>query len=328
MIARPPGGDPAPEGGRRALAVPALCQLAAQDGELGALLARLTAPRPPWAGLDLRRPRIMGVINVTPDSFSDPGRYADHGVAIAAGRAMAREGADILDIGGESTRPGADAVTPAQEQARIMPALHALTAAPEAGGAGRPVSVDTRNAATMAAALDAGAAIINDVSALRHDPAALALLAARDCPVVLMHMLGEPATMQRDPRYRDVLLDIHDMLAERIAACEAAGIARARIAIDPGIGFGKTIAHNLALVEGIALLHGLGCALLLGVSRKRFIGRIGGAEAPMRRVSGSIAVGLAALARGVQILRVHDVAETAQAVKLWRAVAEGPPEGL
>jgi len=317
LIERPPGGDPDPEARLLTLAAPALRQLAQAEPEWGELLDRLTAPRPDWAGLALDRPRVMGVINVTPDSFSDPGQFAGAEAATAAGRAMAAAGADILDLGGESTRPGAEPVPPAVEQERVLPVVRALSGSPAR------ISIDSRNAATMAAALDAGAALVNDISALAHDPAALPLVAARGCPVVLMHMRGEPRSMQQQALYRDVVLDVFDALAERIAACEEAGVARARIAVDPGIGFGKTHAHNLALVEGLALLHGLGCPLVIGVSRKGFIGRYGHEPEPRRRLPGSLAVGLAAVARGAQLLRVHDVAETVQALRLWRAVQRG-----
>jgi len=276
------------------------------------------AERPvPFAGLAADRPLVMGVVNVTPDSFSDGGRHFDPAVAIAAGNAMLEAGADILDVGGESTRPGAAEVTAEEECARILPVIRELAKA-------APVSVDTRNAATMQAALDAGAEIVNDVSALRHDPAALTLLAKTQAPVVLMHMPGDdPATMQSLASYDDVALEVAAFLRDRIATCEALGIPRGRIAVDPGIGFGKTMAHNLALIDRLPLLTSLGCRVVLGASRKRFIGTLSGMEEAGRRVPGSIAAALAGAARGASVLRVHDVAETVQALAVWRACAAG-----
>jgi dihydropteroate synthase len=276
------------------------------------------AQRPgPFAGLEADRPLVMGVVNATPDSFSDGGRYPDARAAIAAGHAMLEAGADILDVGGESTRPGAAPVDAEAEIARILPVVRELAKA-------APVSIDTRHAATMQAALDAGAEIVNDVSALRHDAEALALVARAQAPVVLMHMPGDdPATMQALAAYDDVALAVAGFLRDRIAACEAAGIPRGRIAIDPGIGFGKTMAHNLALIERLPLLAALGCRVVLGASRKRFIGTLSGVEAADRRVPGSIAAALAGAARGASVLRVHDVAETVQALAVWRACQAG-----
>ena len=256
----------------------------------------------------------MGVVNVTPDSFSDGGDRFDAGRAVADGLAMVEAGAAILDVGGESTRPGSAPVDAQEEQRRVLPVVRGLA------GVGALVSIDSRRAAVAAAALDAGARVINDVTAFEHDPAGLALAAERGAPVVLMHMQGEPGTMQADPRYDDAALDIYDYLERRVAVCEAAGIARADIAIDPGIGFGKTVTHNLEILNRMALYQGLGCAVVLGVSRKRFIGKLSRGEAPKRRQPGSLAAGLAGIARGVQILRVHDVAETIQALALWRAI--------
>ena len=279
-------------------------------------LAPFTARRVPLCGLALDRPRIMGVLNVTPDSFSDGGLHATLPAALAAARAMAEAGADILDVGGESTRPGADPVPLADEIARTAPVIAAL----RAEGFALPVSIDTRNAAVAAAALDAGADLFNDVSALRHDPGSLALAAERGVPVCLMHALGDPRTMQDAPAYDDVLLDVLDMLEGRVLAAEAAGIPRSRILVDPGIGFGKTVAHNLALVRGLAAFHGLGCAVLFGASRKRFIGTIADAPLVRDRAPGSIAVALEALRQGAQVIRVHDVRETRQALALWRAL--------
>ncbi len=253
----------------------------------------------------------MGVLNVTPDSFSDGGRGGD---PVAAAKAMAAAGASLIDIGGESTRPGASDVPVADELARVGPVL--------AGAAGLPLSIDTRKAAVMAAALDAGAVLVNDVSALTHDPAAMALVAARRAPVVLMHAQGTPATMQLAPRYDDVVADVFDWLEARIAACVGAGIDPAAIVADPGIGFGKTPAHNTALLANLAAFHGLGVPLLLGASRKAVIAKLAGDQsAPSERLGGSLALALRALAQGVQIVRVHDVAETVQAVRVWQAIA-------
>ena len=271
-----------------------------------------------WAGLSLDRPRLMGVLNVTPDSFSDGGFHLDPGPAVAAGLAMAAAGADIVDVGGESTRPGAPPTPPDEEQGRVVPVIRALA------GAGVTVSVDTRNAATMAAALDAGAAIVNDISALTHDPDALALVAARGCPVVLMHMRGDPATMNARAVYADIAREVTDELAARIHAAELAGIARDAIAIDPGIGFAKLAPHSLELLRRLPELATLDCPILVGVSRKSFIGRLGDEPDPQRRLPGSLAAGLFALSHGAHILRVHDVPETAQALKLWVALVSPP----
>ncbi|MSP02856.1 MAG: dihydropteroate synthase [Acetobacteraceae bacterium] len=267
-----------------------------------------------WAGLTLDRPRIMGVVNVTPDSFSDGGRL-DPDAAIALGLAMRDDGADIVDVGGESTRPGASPTSPEDEQARVVPVIGALAKA------GVLVSVDTRNAATMAMALDAGAAIVNDVSALTHDPAAAALAAARGCPVILMHMRGSSATMYDLARYDDVVAEVAAELADRIGAAERAGIARAAIAIDPGFGFAKLPRHSLALLRGLSALTAQDFPVVAGVSRKGFIGATSGEPDPARRFPGSIAAGLFALGQGASVLRVHDVRQTVQAVRVWRALA-------
>lgn len=281
----------------------------------GPVLHRLTAPRAAFAGLEMDRPRLMGILNVTPDSFSDGGRFLGAEAAVAQARAMA-EGAEIIDIGGESTRPGAAEVPVEDEIARTVPVIRAL----REGGLTAPVSIDTRKAPVAEAALEAGATIVNDVSAFDFDPALGPLVARTAAPVVLMHAQGVPATMQDNPLYGDVLLDVYDALAARLARAEALGIDRSRIVLDPGIGFGKTQAHNLALLRGLSLFHGLGCPILLGTSRKRFIGSIGGAEKPQDRAPGSIATALEGVAQGVQIVRVHDVAETRQALRLWQAL--------
>lgn len=279
------------------------------------VLARLTAPRAPIAGLDLDCPRIMGILNVTPDSFSDGGRHNAPEAAQAAARDMIAAGVDMIDFGGESTRPGAAYVPEEEEIARTAPVIAALRHQSDV-----PVSIDTRKTGVARAALDAGADLVNDVSGFTHDASLAAFCAGREVPVCVMHAQGDPATMQDDPHYDDVLLDVYDFLAGQVARLEAAGLPRARIIVDPGIGFGKTLDHNLALLQGLALFHGLGCAILLGVSRKGFIGTIGKEPRADARTPGSIAVGLAGLAQGVQILRVHDVAETMQALRLWQAV--------
>ncbi|MGO8915163.1 MAG: dihydropteroate synthase [Stellaceae bacterium] len=297
-------------------------EAAGRRQEIAAWLAALTAPRAAWAGLTLERPRLMGVLNVTPDSFSDGGDFIDPARAVAQGRALAEAGADIVDVGGESTRPRAEPISPAEEIRRIAPVVEALAAS------GIAVSIDTRHAAVMRAALQAGARVINDVTALTGDRESLALAAESGAAIVLMHMAGDPRTMQDDPRYDDVTLDVLDFLESRIAACAAAGIARARIAVDPGIGFGKKDPHNLALLGRLALFHGTACAVALGASRKSFIARLGGGGAPKQRLGGSLAAALSAAGQGVQILRVHDVAETRQALAIRAAVAAGVEPGL
>ena len=264
--------------------------------------------------MTLDRPRVMAVINVTPDSFSDGGDRLDSGRAIEDGLAMIAAGADLLDVGGESTRPGAEPVPLEEELRRVVPVVRGLASQ------GAVVSVDTRRAPVMAEALDAGAALVNDVTALAGDPESLPLVARAGVPAVLMHMQGEPGTMQTDPRYDDAALDIFEFLDARLAACEAHGIPRERLAIDPGIGFGKTLDHNIELLDQLALYHGLGCPLVLGVSRKSFIGRLSGGPAPKERMPGSLAAALAGVDRGAQIVRVHDVAETVQALEVWRAI--------
>ncbi len=268
-----------------------------------------------WAGLSLDRPRIMGVLNVTPDSFSDGGVHLDPEAAIAAGRAMAAAGADIIDIGGESTRPASQPTPPDEEQRRILPVIRVLAAA------GLRISVDTRHASTMEAALDAGAMIVNDVYALAFDPAAAPLVAARGCPVVLMHTRGTPAAMYAEAHYDDVAAEVRLELAARIAAAERAGIDRSKIAIDPGIGFAKLAAHSIELLRRLAELAELDCPILIGVSRKSFIHAVTGEADPKRRFPASIAAGLFALSRGAAILRVHDVPETVQAIRMWQALA-------
>lgn len=282
------------------------------------LLARIAEARGPLAGLSLDRPRLMGVVNVTPDSFSDGGLYDETDVAVRHAADLAGEGADIIDIGGESTRPNADPVEAEEELGRVVPVLEGLR-----GLGGAVLSIDTRKAAVMRAAAKAGVGIFNDVSALTHDPQSAAVAAESGLSVILMHARGEPKTMQQDPRYDDVLLDVYDYLEQRVEACLAAGIGRERLVADPGIGFGKTLTHNLALFAGLSLLHGLGVPLLVGASRKSFIGSLTGESDPLKREAGSTAAALAAVAQGAQILRVHDVRATRQAVAVWRAATAG-----
>ncbi len=263
----------------------------------------------------LDAPLVMGIVNATPDSFSDGGDYFDSAAAVAHGLALHAEGADILDIGGESTRPGAAIVPPDEEQRRVVPVIAALAKA------GAVVSIDTRNAATMAAAIDAGAAIVNDVTALAGDPASLELVAQRRVGAILMHMQGEPQTMQAAPSYADAPAEIAAYLAKRLAACREAGIAPELLCVDPGIGFGKTVAHNAEILANVPKLRALGAAVLIGASRKAFIGALSKAERPKERLPGSLAAALAAVAGGADILRVHDVAATRQALSVWQAVA-------
>src|SRR5262245_52981771 len=278
------------------------------------VLDGLTQPRAAWAGFDLERPLIMGVLNVTPDSFSDGGDFADAARAIDHGRAMLAAGADIVDVGGESTRPGAHPVSPDEEAARVLPVVRALA------HAGAMVSIDTRHAAVMDQAVQAGAWIINDVTALTGDPESARVAAKSGAAVVLMHMLGEPQTMQQDPRYADVTCDLIDYFAQRLSALEQLGLDRGRIAVDPGIGFGKKDPHNLRLLDELAAFHVFGCPILLGASRKSFIGRLSKSEPPKARVAGTIAAHQAGLARGVQIGGTRDVGEAGQPRAIWSAI--------
>lgn len=276
------------------------------------------APRAELAGLSMDRPRIMGILNVTPDSFSDGGRFQEQAAAVAQARVMAVH-ADILDIGGESTRPGAVDVEADQEIARTAPVISAL----RASGMENRISIDTRKAVVATAALTAGADIVNDVAAMGYDPLMAGVVVGSGAPVILMHAQGTPAGMQEAPSYDNVLLDVYDVLKEKLNAALAAGVPREKVVLDPGIGFGKTVAHNLALIRGLSLFHGLGCPILLGASRKRFIGSISGTDDATARMPGSISVALAGLTQGVQITRVHDVVETRQAFSLWRALNVG-----
>jgi dihydropteroate synthase len=265
--------------------------------------------------LDLARPRVMGIVNATPDSFSDGGRFDTPDAAIAHGRRLLADGADILDIGGESTRPGAPGVTEAVEIARTQPVVAALARA------GALVSIDTSKPAVLQAALAAGAAMVNDVRALQV-PGALDVVARADAAVCLMHMQGTPADMQRSPHYDDVVGEVSAFLLARARACEAAGIARERIVLDPGFGFGKTLEHNLALLRALPRIAALGYPVLAGLSRKGSLGRITGRPAG-ERLAASIAAALAAVARGAAIVRVHDVRETVDALAVWEAIGDG-----
>jgi len=290
------------------------------DEDIARQWAALTSPRPALQlgerTIRLDQPQVMGILNVTPDSFSDGGLFEDSNAAAEAGADMARDGAAIVDVGGESTRPGAKTVWEGDEIERIAPVIRQLAAG------GTAVSADTRKADVMTAALEAGARMINDVSALTYDDRSAGVIAASLAPVVLMHHQGAPETMQDNPRYDDVLVEVYLWLEERIQAAEAAGIARGKILIDPGFGFGKNVAHNLELMNGLALFHSLGCPLVVGASRKRTIGALSG-EAPVdRRLGGSIAFAIKAAEQGTQIMRVHDVFETVQALRIWRGLRD------
>jgi dihydropteroate synthase len=311
---------------RRAVALGEIWESGTRSDYLDAdlVLDRLTRPRRRLAGLDPARPHLMGVINVTPDSFSDGGNLADAEAAIAHGLKLAKEGAAILDVGGESTRPGSDPTPLDVELDRVIPVIEGLRGKTDA-----LISIDTRKAEVARGAIAAGAGMLNDVSALRHDPEMLEVAIESGLPICLMHALRDSKTMQDDPRYDDVLTDVYDFLEERIAFAERSGLPRDQIVIDPGIGFGKTYQHNLELMAGLALFHGLGCPLLLGASRKRFIGHISGVAEAGKRAHGSVGAALAGAGAGVQLIRVHDVKETRAALDVWRAAVTGRmPEGL
>jgi dihydropteroate synthase len=306
---------------RRVLGAGDLLDRATADAR--AVLQRICEPRAPLGGLELDRPRLMGIVNVTPDSFADGGRHNTHEAAVAHALQLESEGADILDVGGESTRPGSAGINLEEECRRVLPVISALAKRCRAR-----ISVDTRKSEVMRRAALEGAHILNDVSGLTHDPRSLDTVARLGLPAILVHALGDPRTMQDDPSYEDVVLDVYDALQARIATCEQAGIGRARLIVDPGIGFGKNLAHNLALLGALSIFHGLGCALLLGASRKSFIGHLTGANAD-QRLPGSIAAALLGAGEGVQILRVHDVAATRQALAVWAGamaplVGKGP----
>lgn len=296
-------------------------ELLALGSEAERAWRNLTSPRAPLRLRErvvrLDQPQVAGILNVTPDSFSDGGRFGGGDSAAQAGFAMAEAGAAIVDVGGESTRPGAKPVWEGDEIERVLPTVTRLAAG------GTAVSIDTRKSAVMGAAIGAGAAMVNDVSALTYDDKAAGLVAGAGCPVVLMHHKGSPETMQQAPAYdRPVLLEVYDWLETRIAAAEAAGIERARIVVDPGIGFGKNVQHNLDLMNGLALLHGLGCPIMIGASRKRMIGALSGEAPADARLPGSLALALKAADQGAQLLRVHDVPETVQALRVWRGLRD------
>ncbi|KIL96997.1 Dihydropteroate synthase [Paramagnetospirillum magnetotacticum MS-1] len=314
------------QGGGADLAVAAFAEVVdwaeGEDPALARLVAetvhRIGSKRKPWGGLDLDRPRIMGIVNVTPDSFSDGGETFESGTAINHGLAMVEAGAAIIDVGGESTRPGADPVSPDEEMSRVLPVVRGLAEK------GLCVSVDTRHASVMGAAVEAGARIINDVTALAGDPDSLKVAARSGAGLCLMHMQGDdPRTMQAAPNYTSAPLDVFDHLAERVRQCEAAGIARDRICLDPGIGFGKTPEHCAQILGALPLLHGLGAPLLLGVSRKSFVARLSKGEQASDRLPGTLAANLVGLDAGFQVLRVHDVAETVQAMAIWTGMRNG-----
>ena len=290
------------------------------DEAMAATWANLTRPRAPLQlgqrTIRLDQPQVMGIVNATPDSFSDGGQFADARAAAEAGASMSASGAALIDVGGESTRPGAKDVWEGDEIERILPVVQQLAAG------GTAVSIDTRKAAVMEAALGAGAGLVNDVSALTHDDRAAEVVAAAKVPIILMHHQGDPQSMQDAPRYGEGVVEVFSWLEARIAAAEAAGIARTNILIDPGIGFGKSIAHNLELLNGLALFHGLGCPLVLGASRKRVIGALANEAPADQRLAGSLALALKAAEQGAQLIRVHDVPETVQALKVWRGLRD------
>jgi dihydropteroate synthase len=280
----------------------------------------LTCPRSPLKlgerTVRLDQPQVMAIVNATPDSFSDGGQFADAAEAAQAGARMAAEGAAIVDVGGESTRPGARSVWEGDEIERVAPVIRQLSAG------GTAVSCDTRKADVMTTAVEAGARMINDVSALTYDARSAEVAADLNVPVVLMHHQGAPEVMQEDPHYDDVLVEVYLWLEERTAAAVDAGVAREHILIDPGFGFGKKLAHNLELMNGLALFHSLGCPLVVGASRKRTIGALSGEAPADKRIGGSIAFAMKAVEQGAQILRVHDVFETVQALKVWRGMRD------
>ncbi|PIE09608.1 MAG: dihydropteroate synthase [Rhodobacterales bacterium] len=283
-------------------------------------LSPFITPRAPICGLPMDRPHVMGILNVTPDSFSDGGSFDAPDAALTRARALA-EVCDMIDIGGESTRPGAHEVPVDEEIARTAPVIAAIRAA----GITTPISIDTRKAKVAEAALNAGADLINDVAAFEFDPEMADLAAERGAPVCIMHAQGLPEHMQDNPRYGDVVSEVYRYLEARIAFCEDKGIARSAILVDPGIGFGKTVTHCLELMRDLAVFHGLGVGVLLGASRKSFIGAVANEPDPQARMPGSLAAALWGASQGMQMIRVHDAAQTAQALRLWRAMERGEP---
>jgi len=290
------------------------------DEEMAAQWEALTASRPPLQLGDrtirLDQPQAMAIVNATPDSFSDGGQFPDGKAAAEAGAAMAAAGAAIIDVGGESTRPGARSIWEGDEIERVVPVIRQLAAA------GTAVSCDTRKADVMTVAVEAGARMINDVSALTYDARSAGVAASLNIPVVLMHHQGDPQTMQDDPRYDDVLVEIYLWLEERIEAAVEAGVKREHILVDPGFGFGKNVGHNLELMNGLALFHSLGHPLVVGASRKRTIGALSGEAPADKRLGGSVAFAMKAMEQGAQLIRVHDVFETVQAIRVWRGLRD------
>jgi len=290
------------------------------DDDMAAQWDALIASRPPLhigdRTIRLDQPQVMGIVNATPDSFSDGGQFPDGVAAAEAGAGMAADGAAIVDVGGESTRPGARSIWEGDEIDRIAPVIRQLAAA------GTAVSCDTRKADVMTAAVEAGARMINDVSALTYDARSAGVAASLNVPVVLMHHRGAPEVMQDDPRYDDVLVEVYLWIEERIGAAVEAGVRRQHILVDPGFGFGKNVGHNLELMNGLALFHSLGCPLVVGASRKRTIGALSNEARADKRLAGSIAFAMKAVEQGAQILRVHDVFETVQALRIWRGLRD------
>lgn len=278
--------------------------------EIEEKLIMISSPREAIEGMSFDKPRLVGILNVTPDSFSDGGKYLNISAALRHAEYLIQSGADIIDIGGESTRPGAKSVDAEVESERVLPAIKEL--------ANRTlVSVDTRKSYVMKRAVDSGAKIINDISGFTADSKSLAFAASIKSPLILMHSKGDPSTMQRHPNYKDVLLDIFDFLSDRISICEKIGISRKRLIIDPGIGFGKNDFHTKRIAKHLSVFHSLGCPILVGFSRKSFIGRWSGSESVNNRLPGSIASVLWSMSKGIQMFRVHDVEETRQAIKIW-----------
>jgi len=290
------------------------------DDDLATQWQALTKPRPPLQlgarTVRLDQPQVMGIVNATPDSFSDGGQFADAAAAAEAGAQMTAQGAAIVDVGGESTRPGARSIWEGDEIERVAPVIRQLAS----GGAA--VSCDTRKADVMTAAIEAGANMINDVSALTYDARSAEVAAGLKVPVVLMHHQGAPEVMQDDPRYDDVLIEVYFWLEARIAAAVEAGVAREHILVDPGFGFGKNVGHNLELMNGLALFQSLGCPVVVGASRKRTIGALSGEAPADKRIGGSLAFAMKAFEQGSQIVRVHDVPETVQALRTWRGMRD------
>ena len=298
------------------MTVDAMMQSADDRNAASRSLDNISGQRPVFSGLSLARPQLMGILNTTPDSFSDGGQHHAPARAIAAGKSMLEAGASIVDIGGESTRPGATPITRNQELARVLPPLVGLKATEAV------LSIDTRHAEVMERAASAGATIINDVAGLR-EPGALQAAAKSGCDVVIMHMQGDPQTMQSDPQYAFAPLDIYEFLEARIDEAVRAGISRDKICVDPGFGFGKTLRHNVQLVNWLAMLHGLGVPILFGASRKSSIAKMSRDEPADQRLSGSLVLAMAAVRQGAHILRVHDVAETAQALAVEQHLLAG-----